>query len=243
LILILGVWGGLIPFVGPYFHFVLGPTKSWTWTTDRLYLDVLPGIVAVLGGALLIGAGPRASGRLGALLALAAGIWFATGPEVSLLWNAAGAQGAAHGSRDIRMLEMLTFHSGLGVVIAALAGYALPRPGAREVVAEPGPAAASAVADRDLSRRPGQLAADEPAYADEHATTRGESIAAGGPSAARDREYAGESPTAVREGEAEPESPTAVGDGEHRDETGVTERAETPAGNAPAPEGERPALR
>jgi hypothetical protein len=156
LILVLGVWGGLAPFVAPYFHFTLGPTKSWTWTSGRLYLDVLPGIAAVLGGLMLIGAGPRRSARLGALLALAGGIWFAIGPDVSLLWDAAGAQGAAHGSKTVRVLEMLTYHTGLGVLIAALAGYALPRfVPAREVVPEAAPAtdrdAAYAATDRDAA--------------------------------------------------------------------------------------------
>ena len=42
LILILGLWGGLVPFVGPYFHFALGPNHSWTWTTGRFWLSVLP---------------------------------------------------------------------------------------------------------------------------------------------------------------------------------------------------------
>jgi len=68
--LIAGVWGGLIPFVGPYFHFVLGPDHAWRWTTGRLWLDILPATAAVLGGLLLLGAGPWAAGRLGALLAL-----------------------------------------------------------------------------------------------------------------------------------------------------------------------------
>lgn len=127
LLVLLGVWGGLVPFVGHYFHFALGPDKAWTWTTARLYLDVLPGVATVLGGLILMGAGPRGSARLGALLALAGGIWFAIGPEISELWHAGGAQGAGHGSAHIQMLEMLTYHTGLGVVIAALAGYAFPR--------------------------------------------------------------------------------------------------------------------
>src|SRR5579884_1937975 len=126
LILLAGIWGGAIPFVGPYFHFTLGPDHSWTWTTGRLWLDVLPGAAAVLGGLILIGRGPHLSGRFGALLALAAGIWFAVGPDVSLLWNSAGAQGAANGGTVRRMLEAVTFHTGLGVVITALAAYALP---------------------------------------------------------------------------------------------------------------------
>ncbi len=136
LILILGVWGGLVPFVAPYFHFAMGPDKSWTWTSGRLWLDVLPGIVAVIGGLLLLGAGSRPSGKLGALMALASGIWFAIGPNVSLLWNANGAEGTAHGSTGIRTLEMLTYHTLLGVVMAALAGYALPGLVTRRAAAE-----------------------------------------------------------------------------------------------------------
>lgn len=126
-ILIAGVWGGLIPFVGPYFHFVLGPDHPWRWTTGRLWLDVVPAVAAILGGLLLLGAGPRAAGRLGAVLALAGGVWFAVGPDVSRLWQPGGAQGVAHGTHvGKRVLESLTFHSGLGVLITAFAAYALP---------------------------------------------------------------------------------------------------------------------
>jgi len=126
IILIAGVWGGLIPFVGPYFHFTLGPDHTWTWSANRLYLDVLPAIAAVVGGLFLLGGGPRPVGKIGALLALAGGIWFAVGPDVSYLWHAGGAQGVAHGHKIRRMLELLTFHSGLGVLITAFAAYALP---------------------------------------------------------------------------------------------------------------------
>ena len=92
LILIGGLWGGLAPFIGPYFHFTLGPDHVWRWTSGRLWLSVLPGVVAVLGGLILLGAGPRLGGRIGALLALAAGIWFAIGPDVSQFWHAGGAR-------------------------------------------------------------------------------------------------------------------------------------------------------
>src|SRR5207248_5832780 len=126
LILVMGIWGGLVPFVAPYFHFALVPDKSWTWTSGRLWLSVLPGAVAALGGLLLLGAGSRPAGKLGALLALAAGIWFAIDPQVSLLWNASGAEGAAHGSTGVRVLEVLTYHTLLGALLAAAAGYALP---------------------------------------------------------------------------------------------------------------------
>jgi len=128
IILLAGIWGGLIPFLGPTFNFTLGPNVAWHWTTGRLWLDVLPAAAAVLGGLILMGYGPRLSGKFGALLALAGGVWFAVGPDVSMLWNHGVSQaGVAHGHHTItRMLEFLTLHSGIGVLIAAFAAFALP---------------------------------------------------------------------------------------------------------------------
>jgi len=153
IILIAGIWGGLIPFVGPYFHFTLGPDKTWTWTSGRFWLSVLPAIVAVIGALMLLGAGPRATGRLGALLALAAGIWFVIGPDVGR-WVHSLTLGAEHGGNFRVMLERLTFHSALGALITALAAYSLPgflvR---REVVADAAAAGAGAAAGAAGRRR------------------------------------------------------------------------------------------
>jgi hypothetical protein len=128
IILIAGIWGGLIPFLGPTFNFTLGPNQAWHWTTGRLWLSVLPAAAAVLGGLILMGGGPKLSGKFGALLALAGGVWFAVGPDVSMLWNHGVSQaGVPHGHHTItRMLEFLTLHSGIGVLITALAAFALP---------------------------------------------------------------------------------------------------------------------
>jgi hypothetical protein len=165
IILIAGIWGGLIPFVGPYFHFVLGPDQHWKWTTGRLWLNVLPGAVAVLGGLILMGGGPRVSGRFGALLALAAGIWFIVGPDVSMLWNHGHSQaGTPYGTNTFkRFLEMLTFHSGLGALITTFAAYSIPgaatyvagrraRP-VRDAELAGGGAAAGAAAEHHHDRR------------------------------------------------------------------------------------------
>jgi hypothetical protein len=152
-ILIAGLWGGLVPFVGPYFHFALGPNHSWTWTSGRFWLSVLPAIVAVIGGLMLIASGPRVSGRVGALLALAAGIWFAVGPDVSLLWHSGGAQGVAHGSKVTRMFELIAYHTGLGVLITAFAAYALPGTTVVRPVAAEGAAEADAAAAEPVARR------------------------------------------------------------------------------------------
>jgi hypothetical protein len=154
-ILIAGLWGGLIPFVGPYFHLALGPNHSWTWTSGRFYLSVLPAIAAILGGVILLGTGPRVSGRIGALLALAGGVWFAIGPTVSLLW-ASDAYGLSHGHKATRMLELLTYHTGLGVLIATSAAYALPGYVAlrRTAAATAGGAATGAAATEAAAPRP-----------------------------------------------------------------------------------------
>lgn len=161
-ILIGGIWGGIIPFVGPYFHFTLGPDQAWTWTSGRLYLSVLPAIAAVVGGLLLLGAGPWGAGRLGALLGLVAGIWFVVGPDLSLLWRTGGELGAGHGTPTVQMLERLSFHAGLGVLMAALAGFALPglmavrRRGAEPVPREPvGPATTTTPVGPPTTTTPG----------------------------------------------------------------------------------------
>src|SRR5437764_3719157 len=53
LLILLGLWGGLVPFVGPYFDYALGANRTWHWTTNRLWLEVLPAAVVVLGGLLM----------------------------------------------------------------------------------------------------------------------------------------------------------------------------------------------
>ena len=54
LLVLLGLWGGLIPFIGPYFHYAYTPDTAWTYTTARLWLEILPGAAVFLGGLLLI---------------------------------------------------------------------------------------------------------------------------------------------------------------------------------------------
>ena len=47
LVIVLGLWGALVPFIGPYFNFAFSPDQAWTWTAGRGWLEVLPGAVAV----------------------------------------------------------------------------------------------------------------------------------------------------------------------------------------------------
>jgi hypothetical protein len=137
LIVLLGLWGALIPFVGPYFHYAFGSLQTWHYMSERLWLDILPGVVAVIGGLMLLLGSTRMSGLIGGALAVAAGAWFAVGPTLSLLWHGAGDPiGAPLGAHTRQVLELLGYFQGLGVVIAALAAFAMGRYFSRPRVVE-----------------------------------------------------------------------------------------------------------
>ena len=55
LLVLLGLWGGLIAFVGPYFHYAYTPDQGFTYTTGRLWLEILPAAGTVVGGLILGG--------------------------------------------------------------------------------------------------------------------------------------------------------------------------------------------
>jgi hypothetical protein len=42
LLVLLGAWGGLIPFVGPYFHYAYAPSSAWSYNSGRLWLEIVP---------------------------------------------------------------------------------------------------------------------------------------------------------------------------------------------------------
>ena len=152
-IAVLGVWGALIPFIGPSFNYAIGPTDSWHWTSGRLWLSVIPGAVALVGGLMLMSSARRPTASLGALLGVLAGGWFVVGPTVSELWNHGVSQaGVPHGTTGVRVLEQLGWFSALGALILYFAAAALGRlsiRSARDIElaeAEAGAAAAAAPA-------------------------------------------------------------------------------------------------
>jgi hypothetical protein len=129
LLMLLGLWGALIPFVGPYFRYAYTPDTAWTYNTGRLWLEVLPGAAVFLGGFLLLIAKSRHVALFGALLAAAAGAWFTLGPVLSPLWNNHVPMGGspAAGTLHMRIMEQLGFFTALGVVIVFVAAVALGR--------------------------------------------------------------------------------------------------------------------
>ena len=129
LLVLLGLWGALIPMVGPYFNYAYTPDVSWHYDTARLWLEVLPGAAVFLGGLLLIIATRRHVALFGALLAAASGAWFVLGVTLSPLWNHNVPMGGVPaGSRVFtRVMEQIGFFSALGVLIVFIAGAALGR--------------------------------------------------------------------------------------------------------------------
>jgi hypothetical protein len=129
LLMLLGLWGALIPFVGPYFDYAYTPDKAWTYNTGRLWLEILPGAAVFLGGFLLMVARGRHISLFGALLAAAAGAWFTLGPVLSPLWNHHVPMGGSPAGNTVymRIMEQLGFFTALGVVIVFVAAVALGR--------------------------------------------------------------------------------------------------------------------
>lgn len=128
LLVLLGAWGGLVAFIGPYFHYAYTPDVTWTYNTERLWLEILPGGAVFLGGLLLIISGHRLVAMVGAWLAAASGAWFALGTVLSPIWNGVTAGGSPVASTtSMRVLEQIGFFTGLGIVIVLVAGAAIGR--------------------------------------------------------------------------------------------------------------------
>ena len=165
LLMALGAWGALIPFIGTYFHYEYTPTSHWTMTSARFFLEVAPGIVTFIGGLLLLTSGNRFTASFGGYAAVAAGAWFIVGPLLAPLFRA-GYLGVPTGGKTQIAIEQIGFFYGLGGAIILLAAFALGRfsvIGVRDVaVAEKRasrthdeePATAGAATGRRQHRRP-----------------------------------------------------------------------------------------
>jgi hypothetical protein len=127
LLVLLGAWGALVPFIGPYFDYSWGTDQTWVWSAARGWLEVLPGAVTAVGGWLVLISRNRASGSLGGWLAALAGAWFVVGQSLAQLWHI-GDLGGPLSTRDSgRAVAQLGYFYGLGAVIIFLAAFALGR--------------------------------------------------------------------------------------------------------------------
>jgi len=124
--LVLGLWGALVPLIGPSFGYRMGSAQAQIWSESIVTLHLVPGVAAVLG-ALLIMRGRRAIQTLGALLATAGGIWFVIAPSMRPLWSDPGMSGMSgmSGSAMSSALSALGYHYGTGALVTVAAAYAL----------------------------------------------------------------------------------------------------------------------
>ena len=133
LLILLGAWGALAPFVGPYIDFAFSPDRAWAWTEARGWLQVLPGAVAVVGGVLLLVSRNRATAMLGAWLGVIAGVWFVVGRASAGLLGI-GDVGAPVAATESKVLALeLAYFYGLGAVIVFLGAAAVGRISVRSV--------------------------------------------------------------------------------------------------------------
>jgi hypothetical protein len=132
-LILLGAWGALIPFVGPYFDFAFAPDQEWTWTTARGWLEVLPGAVTVMGGFLLLSSRNRATAMLGGWLTVLAGAWFVVGRALAGPLGIGDVGTPVAATETKRVWLELTYFYGLGALIVFLGAIALGRLSVRSV--------------------------------------------------------------------------------------------------------------
>jgi hypothetical protein len=132
LLMLLGAWGAIIPFVGPYFGYAYTPDTAWAYTSGRLWLSVVPGAAVVLGGMLVVFTDGVAAPA--AFLAALGGTWFVVGaPVIALALPGRSISpgtpvinlGAVFHPATMVFLERLGFFYGLGVLILFLAAFSL----------------------------------------------------------------------------------------------------------------------
>jgi hypothetical protein len=167
LLILLGVWGALIPFIGPIINWAYMADQAWTWTAAKGWLEVFPGAASAVGGLVLLVSGSRASAMVGGWLAVLGGAWFVVGRAfASTLQIGDVGQPAAPTDLKRALLEV-TYFTGLGALIVFLGGAALARVAVRHardvVVTEPAPVSAGSTPPMAAAGVP----AREPAMSDE----------------------------------------------------------------------------
>jgi hypothetical protein len=129
LLVLLGAWAALIPFVGPYFNFAFtpDPNAAWHWTSARGGLEVAPGVAVAVGGLLLLFSASRVVTSFGAWLAAAGGAWLIVSPALDPVLKVDLGTPDPASNTGVRVLEDLLFFYALGAVILFLASVALGR--------------------------------------------------------------------------------------------------------------------
>jgi hypothetical protein len=149
IILLLGVWAAIVPYVGPIFGYSADGSPSWTWNLGHSLLFLVPGVAAVVGGALVmisgraVGSAGRGLLACGGLLAMLCGAWLVIGP---LAWPA--LEGTAFymvASPLSTLAHGVGYSLGPGALLLAMGGIATGRAVSARTV-RPAPTGATSVA-------------------------------------------------------------------------------------------------
>lgn len=131
-LLLLGLWGVAVPFIGPQTDTAFSDVGAGTWTAERGWLQVLPAVATMVGGLLLLVSRNRAVAMLGAWMGVFGGVWFVVGRTVyELLGFGNTADAAATGATA--NWEDLALFAGLGALIVFLAAVSIGRLSVRSV--------------------------------------------------------------------------------------------------------------
>ncbi|HZT67204.1 MAG TPA: hypothetical protein VFA11_15550 [Acidimicrobiales bacterium] len=140
-LLLLGAWGGIVPFVGPKFGFGPVGAPAWQWTNANVVLNVVPGVAAVLAGLAVMGSASwralRGLAAFGSLLAVGAGAWFVLGELVyPVFYGTAPVWGGTAGNGALaQFVTRLGYGMGVGLALCLLGGMALALIAARRAEA------------------------------------------------------------------------------------------------------------
>ncbi|HET6874181.1 MAG TPA: hypothetical protein VFH70_05345 [Acidimicrobiales bacterium] len=184
--LLVGAWGAICVYIGPYFDFRPVASDAWSATFQAGLLHLLPGLVGAAAGLMLLVMGPArraVPGRtliLPAALLVAAGAWFVIGPSAWPVFESGTAfMPTYHAGRDLLNAACSSYAPGLLLMLAggmALKSSIVPPIAVRE--ADPmTPAEAEPVNERTDRRTTGGRATDgrtmeERAIADREVTDR-----------------------------------------------------------------------
>jgi hypothetical protein len=120
-IALLGAWAFAVPLVGPYFNFGFASDAAWQFSREQWILQLAPGIVAFVGGLMLM-TPARGWGWLGALLAFVAGAWLVVGPSFYPVFSSGTVD--PYGSELMRAVRWVGHFYGVGGLILYFAGVA-----------------------------------------------------------------------------------------------------------------------
>lgn len=133
LIVLLGAWGGIVPYIGPRFGYRASGSGSFHWTTTHSLLYLAPGAVAVAWGLIILATLAASGGRglpvvkvLAALGVIACGAWFVLGPVVWPIFSSAVVFAPA--TPLVRFVNEVGYNLGPGLLLAILGTVLLARP-------------------------------------------------------------------------------------------------------------------